>query len=86
VLRSRVLSFLDSSAFFLFVDDHHLRRLRRTGRAWPAVFRSLARAEAKHLVHLEAVWKVVGNEEQGHLSLELVDGLGEALRGVLIEL
>src|SRR6266480_490179 len=86
VLRPCLVSFLDSSGCLLFVNDHHLRGLRRTGGAWLAVFRSLARAEAEHLVHLEAARKVVGDEEQGHLSLELVDGLGEALRGVLVEI
>jgi hypothetical protein len=43
------------------------------------------RAEAEHLIHLQPLRNLVGDEEHRHLALELVDGLGEVFGGLLVE-
>ena len=39
-----------------------------------------------HLIHLQAFGHLVGDEDHRHLALEPVDGLGEVLGGLLIQI
>ena len=37
------------------------------------------------LIHQQALWDLVGDEEHGHAAFELIDGFGEVLRGDGVE-
>lgn len=42
-------------------------------------------AETEHLVHLQSLGYLVGYEQHGDFALEFVDGAGEVLGGLLVE-
>ena len=48
-------------------------------------YRALFPAHAEYLIHLQPLRYLMGDEQHGNFTLELVDGLGEVLGGVLVE-
>ena len=60
------------SLYSLVLDDLHLHCL-------------LISTEAEYFIHLQASWNLVGDEQHGDFSFQLVDCFREIFRRLLVE-